>query len=134
MSVAPGDQQAGPARGEVRDRRRELGAFLRSRRARLRPAEVAEQQPGGPVVGQDVEPGRDGVRGGRFEAPHERVQPGTGRRRGTSLPLSAAGLVFGIAGQSEQVLALVGIQPERIRDRGATRVAGAGGRTPARPY
>ena len=40
MSVAPGDQQAGPARGEVRDRRRELGAFLRSRRARLRPAEV----------------------------------------------------------------------------------------------
>src|SRR5204862_707733 len=31
---------AGPARGAVRDRRRELGAFLRSRRARLRPAEV----------------------------------------------------------------------------------------------
>ena len=40
MSAAPGDQQAGPARGAVRDRRRELGAFLRSRRARLRPAEV----------------------------------------------------------------------------------------------
>jgi Helix-turn-helix domain len=40
MGSAPGDQQAGPARGAVRDRRRELGAFLRSRRARLRPAEV----------------------------------------------------------------------------------------------
>ena len=40
MGPAPGDQQAGPARGAVRDRRRELGAFLRSRRARLRPAEV----------------------------------------------------------------------------------------------
>jgi transcriptional regulator with XRE-family HTH domain len=40
MGAAPGDQQAGPARGAVRDRRRELGAFLRSRRARLRPAEV----------------------------------------------------------------------------------------------
>src|SRR5690242_4296868 len=40
MSAAPGDQQAGPVRGTVRDRRRELGAFLRSRRARLRPAEV----------------------------------------------------------------------------------------------
>ncbi len=40
MGTAPGDQQAGPARGAVRDRRRELGAFLRSRRARLRPAEV----------------------------------------------------------------------------------------------
>jgi transcriptional regulator with XRE-family HTH domain len=40
MGAVPGDQQAGPARGTVRDRRRELGAFLRSRRARLRPAEV----------------------------------------------------------------------------------------------
>src|SRR4030088_3256392 len=40
MGSAPGDHQAGPARGAVRDRRRELGAFLRSRRARLRPAEV----------------------------------------------------------------------------------------------
>jgi transcriptional regulator with XRE-family HTH domain len=40
MSAPPGDQPAGPARGAVRDRRRELGAFLRSRRARLRPAEV----------------------------------------------------------------------------------------------
>jgi transcriptional regulator with XRE-family HTH domain len=40
MGAAPGDQQAGPARGAVADRRRELGAFLRSRRARLSPAEV----------------------------------------------------------------------------------------------
>jgi transcriptional regulator with XRE-family HTH domain len=40
MDAAPGYQQAAPARGAVRDRRRELGAFLRSRRARLRPAEV----------------------------------------------------------------------------------------------
>src|SRR5258705_513062 len=40
MGSALGDQRAGPARGAVRDRRRELGAFLRSRRARLRPAEV----------------------------------------------------------------------------------------------
>src|SRR6266851_8180909 len=40
MGSAPGDQQVGPARGAVRDRRRELGAFLRSRRARLCPAEV----------------------------------------------------------------------------------------------
>jgi transcriptional regulator with XRE-family HTH domain len=40
MGTAPGDHQAGPARGAVRDRRRELGAFLRSRRARLSPAEV----------------------------------------------------------------------------------------------
>jgi transcriptional regulator with XRE-family HTH domain len=40
MGSVPGDQQTGPARGAVRDRRRELGAFLRSRRARLRPAEV----------------------------------------------------------------------------------------------
>jgi len=39
MGSAPGNQ-VGPARGAVRDRRRELGAFLRSRRARLRPAEV----------------------------------------------------------------------------------------------
>jgi transcriptional regulator with XRE-family HTH domain len=40
MGAAPGDRQIDPARGAVRDRRRELGAFLRSRRARLRPAEV----------------------------------------------------------------------------------------------
>ncbi|HWM95741.1 MAG TPA: helix-turn-helix domain-containing protein, partial [Streptosporangiaceae bacterium] len=40
MGSALGDQRAGPARGAVRDRRRELGAFLRSRRARLSPAEV----------------------------------------------------------------------------------------------
>src|SRR5215472_16590864 len=40
MASATGDHQAGPARGAVRDRRRELGAFLRSRRARLSPAEV----------------------------------------------------------------------------------------------
>src|ERR1700730_3079527 len=40
MGTAPGDQQAGPAHGAVRDRRRELGAFLRSRRGRQRPAEV----------------------------------------------------------------------------------------------
>jgi transcriptional regulator with XRE-family HTH domain len=40
MSPLSGDQQAGLADGAVRDRRRELGAFLRSRRARLHPAEV----------------------------------------------------------------------------------------------
>ncbi len=40
MEPVPGDQRAGPARGGVRDRRRELGAFLRSRRARLLPADV----------------------------------------------------------------------------------------------
>ena len=40
MDTAPGYQQAAPARGAMRDRRRELGAFLRSRRARLRPADV----------------------------------------------------------------------------------------------
>ncbi|HEY7881724.1 MAG TPA: transcriptional regulator, partial [Streptosporangiaceae bacterium] len=40
MGTVSDDQQTGPARGAVRDRRRELGAFLRSRRARLRPAEV----------------------------------------------------------------------------------------------
>jgi len=40
MDAVSDDQQAGPARGAVRDRRRELGAFLRSRRARLRPADV----------------------------------------------------------------------------------------------
>src|ERR1700749_359626 len=40
MGAVSDDQQAGPARGAVRDRRRDLGAFLRSRRARLRPAEV----------------------------------------------------------------------------------------------
>jgi transcriptional regulator with XRE-family HTH domain len=40
MDAVSGDQRPGPARGAVRDRRRELGAFLRSRRARLSPAEV----------------------------------------------------------------------------------------------
>ena len=80
-------------------------------------AEVAEQQPGGPVAGQDVEPGRDGVRGGWFEAVHERIQPGTGRRGCTGVVVPATGLVFRVAGEREQVLALVGIQPERIRDR-----------------
>src|SRR5262249_41891581 len=43
MGAASGGQQADPARGAVRDRRRELGAFLRSRRprrARLLPADV----------------------------------------------------------------------------------------------
>jgi transcriptional regulator with XRE-family HTH domain len=40
MDSAPGGRRAGPAPGAVRDRRRELGAFLRSRRARLHPAEV----------------------------------------------------------------------------------------------
>ena len=40
MASAAGDHQAGPVRGAGRDRRRELGAFLRSRRARLQPAEV----------------------------------------------------------------------------------------------
>ena len=40
MGASSGDQQAGPARSAVQDRRRELGAFLRSRRARLSPAEV----------------------------------------------------------------------------------------------
>src|SRR6202035_1326493 len=40
MDAARGVQQTGPARDAVRDRRRELGAFLRSRRARLSPAEV----------------------------------------------------------------------------------------------
>jgi transcriptional regulator with XRE-family HTH domain len=40
MGSEPDDQQPGPVRAAVRDRRRELGAFLRSRRARLRPAEV----------------------------------------------------------------------------------------------
>jgi transcriptional regulator with XRE-family HTH domain len=40
MGSVPGDHRAAPALGAVRDRRRELGAFLRSRRARLRPAEV----------------------------------------------------------------------------------------------
>jgi hypothetical protein len=40
MASAPGDHRSGPAPGAVRDRRRELGAFLRSRRARLSPAEV----------------------------------------------------------------------------------------------
>src|SRR5690348_7363013 len=40
MGYAPDDEQSGSARGAVQDRRRELGAFLRSRRARLSPAEV----------------------------------------------------------------------------------------------
>ena len=40
MGYAPDDEQSGSARGAVRDRRRELGTFLRSRRARLGPAEV----------------------------------------------------------------------------------------------
>ena len=40
MGSAPADPQAGPAHSAVQDRRRELGAFLRSRRARLRPADV----------------------------------------------------------------------------------------------
>ena len=31
--------------------------------------------------------------------------------------LPATGLVFGVAGECEQVLALAGIQPERIRNR-----------------
>jgi hypothetical protein len=63
-------------------------------------AEVAEQQPGGPVAGQDVEPGRDGVRRGWFETLHERIQPGTGRRGCTGVVLPAAGLVFGVAVRS----------------------------------
>ena len=78
-------------------------------------AEVAEQQPGGPVAGQHVEPGRDGVRRGWFEAVHERVQPGTGRGERTVRP--ATSLVVEVAGEGEQVLALVGVEPERIRDR-----------------
>ena len=36
-------------------------------------AEVTEQHPGWPVVGQDVEPGRDGVRRGWFKALHASV-------------------------------------------------------------
>src|ERR1700750_2945366 len=40
MGAVSDDQQGGPARGAVRDRRREMGAVLRPRRARLRPAEV----------------------------------------------------------------------------------------------
>jgi len=40
MGYAPDDEQSGSARSAVQDRRRELGAFLRSRRARLSPAEV----------------------------------------------------------------------------------------------
>jgi hypothetical protein len=93
--------------------------------ARPRP-EVAEQQPGEPVVGQDVEPGRDGVRRSWFEALHERVQPGAGRRGCTGVIFPAAGLVFGVAGECEQVLALVGIQPESIRDRGQHTGRGLG--------
>jgi ABC-type uncharacterized transport system permease subunit len=37
--------------------------------------------------------------------------------------LPVTGLVVRVAGEREQVLALVGIQPERIRDRAATLVA-----------
>src|SRR6266516_4847326 len=41
------------------------------------------------------------------------------RQRGcTGVVLPATGLVFGVAGEREQVLALVGIQPKRIRNRG----------------
>jgi transcriptional regulator with XRE-family HTH domain len=40
MGYAPDDERSGSARGAAQDRRRELGAFLRSRRARLSPAEV----------------------------------------------------------------------------------------------
>ena len=88
-------------------------------------AQVAEQQPGGPVVGQDVEPGRDGVRRGWFEARHQRVQPGTaGRVRRCALP--APGLVAGVAGECEQVPAFVGVQPERVGDRGQHTGRGPG--------
>jgi len=54
---------------------------------------------------------------GLFEALHELVQPDTGRRQRTGVAFLATGLVFGIAGEREQILALVGVQPERIRDR-----------------
>jgi transcriptional regulator with XRE-family HTH domain len=40
MGYAADDEQSASARGTARDRRRELGAFLRSRRARLSPAAV----------------------------------------------------------------------------------------------
>jgi hypothetical protein len=45
-------------------------------------------------------------------------------RHGVVLP--ATGLVFGVAGEREQVLALVRIQPERIRDRGQHTGRGPG--------
>ena len=77
-------------------------------------------------MGQDVEPGRDGVRRGWFEVVHERVQSETGRRGCTDVVLPATGLVFGVAGECEQVLALVGIQPERIRYRGQHTGRGPG--------
>ena len=48
MGTVSDDQQAGPARGAVRDRRRELGAFLRSRRAR-RTISAHPRRPGGPA-------------------------------------------------------------------------------------
>ena len=48
MGTVSDDQQAGPARGAVRDRRRELGAFLRSRRAR-RTTSAHPRRPGGPA-------------------------------------------------------------------------------------
>jgi hypothetical protein len=65
-------------------------------------------------------------RRGWFEALHERVQPGTGQRGCTGVVLPATRLVFGVAGECEQVLALVGIQPERIRDRGQHAGRGPG--------
>jgi transcriptional regulator with XRE-family HTH domain len=40
MGVTSGDRQANPARGAASQRRGELGEFLRSRRARLRPVDV----------------------------------------------------------------------------------------------
>jgi transcriptional regulator with XRE-family HTH domain len=40
MSITPGGQRTGSARDVERDRRRELGAFLRTRRARLSPADA----------------------------------------------------------------------------------------------
>ena len=64
--------------------------------------------------------------GGWFEALHERVQPGTRRRGCAGVVLPAAGLVFGVAGECEQALALVGIQPERIGDRGQHTGRGPG--------
>ena len=71
MGSAPGDPQAGPARGAVRDRRRELGALYTwlehgPRSWELDPARDAEQRgfagPGGPgdtddLAGMDREAG-----------------------------------------------------------------------------